>query len=347
MLAYFGVDTEKHDIGSWSWLIDRYKTDKHSPFQNVKANTRESYLIYADKLDRAIGKIQIANTNYELLCNLRDGMAEKGRSTAYIKKIFTHLRIVVNYGALIEHNPAIKVASILAHMRIQSPPRKTTAPTREQIRAVVDYADAQGLFAFATGLLFQWVFCLRAVDVRGHWLDCNANAEGIVREVERNRRTRHLPQRHERWQDGLTWDMFDDGLTGFRKTVSKTSRSMPEPLWFDLTHAEELRSRLRILSTRGRVGPVIIGERTNMPYTRDGWTQAFIRCRRASGVPESVKMMDTRAGGISEAGTLGLDPMILRDAAGHQNVTTTDRYVRNREQNIAKVVQMRNAPRSV
>jgi hypothetical protein len=68
----------------------------------------------------------------------------------------------------------------------------------------------------------------------------------------------------------------------------------------------------------------------DIPYTRDGWTQAFIRCGQAASVPEYVKTMDTRAGGLSEAGSLGLDPMILRDAAGHQNVSTTYRYVRNR-----------------
>ncbi|MBT9383468.1 recombinase [Pseudooceanicola sp. CBS1P-1] len=346
MLAHFQPEDEKYLVGTWGWLIHHYKTDRHSPIHAVKANTREGYVIYMDKLAGALGDVLVAATTYPLLCEMRDGMIAKGRSPSYIKKIFTHLRIVANYGVLIEHAPAQKISRILGEMRIPSAPKKTTAPTRTQVRAIVDQADANGLFAFATGLLFQWVFCLRAVDVRGQWLECAPEDEGIVRELARNRHQRHMPRKFERWQDGLTWEMFDDGLTGFRKTISKTSRSMPEPLWFDLTHAPELRARLHILGSAGRKGPVIVGERIGMPYTRDGWTQAFIRCRRAAGISESVKMMDTRAGGLSEAGALGLDPMILRDAAGHQNVATTDRYVRNREANIARVVQLRNAART-
>lgn len=342
MLAFYGAETVEVDVGTWAWLIHRYKTDKHSPIHSVKANTREGYLIFLDKLDRAIGSIIVANTSYTVLCDLRDGMQEKGRSASYVKRVFTQLRIVANYGALVEHDPAVKVAKILSGMRIQSPPKKSSAPTRAQIRAIVDEADKNGLFAFATGLLLQWVFCLRAVDVRGQWLECDPAAGGVVRELARNRRQRHLPQTFERWQDGLTWDMFDAGLTGFHKTISKTSKSMPEPLWFDLTEAPELRSRLFILSTRGRIGPVIVGERTEMPYTRNGWTEAFIRCRRAAGIPEDVKMMDTRAGGLTEAGQLGLDPFILRDAAGHSQVSTTDRYIRGRSESITKVVRLRN-----
>jgi hypothetical protein len=46
---------------------------------------------------------------------------------------------------------------------------------------------------------------------------------------------KHLPIRFERWQDGLPWDIFEDDLMGFRETISKTSRSMPEPMRFDMT----------------------------------------------------------------------------------------------------------------
>jgi hypothetical protein len=130
-------------------------------------------------LDKGFGATHVAWTNYAFLCDLRDGMIDHGRSLAHVKKIFTHMHIVANYGRLIEDDASIKVAGILAGIRIQSPPKKTTAPTREQIRAIV----YQALFAFATGLRFQWVFCLRAVDVRGQWLECKPDDGGIVREA--------------------------------------------------------------------------------------------------------------------------------------------------------------------
>ncbi|MEO1919564.1 MAG: hypothetical protein ABGW81_07655 [Paracoccaceae bacterium] len=51
--------------------------------------------------------------------------------------------------------------------------------------------------------------------------------------------------------------------------------------------------------------------------------------------------MDTRAGEITDANKLGVDPYALRDAAGHSNINTTDRYARLNDENANKVVKLR------
>ena len=343
MLAFYGADIDTHEVGTWGWLIHRYKTDKHSPIHGVKANTRANYVWVLDRWDAAIGTVSIEATDYSTICDLRDAMKDKGRDASYIHRMFERLRAVAKYGKLLKHAPAREVSDILRDMRFQSAPRRSVTPTREQIRAIVDEADARGMFAFATGLLLQWVFCLRSVDVRGQWLPCDPEAGGIVRELTRKRHQQHLPAAFERWQDGLTWDMLDDDLTGFSKVISKTSKSMPEPIRFGLTDVPELRARLFILSQRGRIGPVITGERTGMPYTTYGWSQAYRRIRDSLGLPKNLTVMDTRAGALTEAKNLGADPYILRDAGQHLNVSTTDRYARGRDDSIAKVVKLRNA----
>ena len=342
MLAYYGANIETLEPGTWGWLIHRYKTDRHSPIHGVKENTRTNYIWILDRWDAAIGRVAIGATDYTTICDLRDGMKAKGRNTSYIHRMFERLRAVAKYGKMLKYAPAHEVSDILRDMRFQTPPRRSVTPTREQIRAVVDEADARGMFAFATGLLIQWVFCLRSVDVRGQWLPCAPDAGGIVRKLSRNRRQRLLPDAYERWQDGLTWDMFDEDLSGFSKVISKTARSMPDPIRFGLTDVPELRARLFILSQRGRIGPVITGERTGMPYTVYGWSQAFRRIRDDLGLPKNLTVMDTRAGALTEAKNLGADPYILRDAGQHLNVTTTDRYARGRDESIAKVVKLRN-----
>ncbi|MBT9385516.1 recombinase [Pseudooceanicola sp. CBS1P-1] len=342
MLAHFGAGIEQHEVGTWGWLIHRFTTDRHSPIHGVKANTRSNYVWILDRWTKAIGSVQIASTDYTTICDLRDGMKAKGRDAAYIHRMFERLRAVAKYGKLLKHAPAREVSDILRDMRFQSPPRRSVTPTRDQIRAIVDEADARGMFGFSTGLLIQWVFCLRAVDVRGQWLDCDPNEGGIVRELSRNRSQIGLPQKFERWQDGLTWDMLDDGLTYFEKVISKTSKSMPDPIRFELTDAPEIRARLSILAQRGRIGPVITSERTGLPYNTHSWSQAYRRIRNDLGLPGDLTIMDTRAGALTEAKNLGVDPYILRDAGQHLNVTTTDRYARGRNDSIAKVVKLRS-----
>ena len=343
MLAFFDVSIEIRDVGTWGWLIHRFLNDKHSPINGVKANTRENYIWVLNRWDGAIGDVLISDTSYTVICDLRDAMKNKGREAAYIRRMFERLRAVAKYGKLIDHEPARKISDILRDMRFQTPPRRSIAPTREQIRAIVDEADARGMFAFATGLLIQWVFCLRSVDVRGQWLNCDPSEGGIVRKLERNRRQQHLPVAFERWQDGLTWDMFDEGFSAFEKVISKTSKSMPDPMRFDLVDAPGLQHRLFILSQRGRIGPVITAEGSGMPYTVYGWSQAYRRIREHLGLPRELTIMDTRAGALTEAKNLGVDPYILRDAAQHMNAATTDRYARGRSDSIAKVVKLRSA----
>lgn len=342
MLAFYKADVPDMEAGTWGWLIHRFRTDRHSPIHRVKANTRENYVWCLDRWAGAIGHIRLQQTNYETLCDLRDAMIEKGRSVAYVHRMFNRLRAVASYGSMIRDPASIEVSAVLKLMRIETPPKRSVAPSRAQIRAIVDEADARGMFAFATGILIQWTFALRAVDVRGQWLTCDPRAGGITRQLTRNRRQQHLPDMWERWQDGLTWDMFDDDLTGFTKVISKTMKSMPEPLRFDLADAPEIRGRLAVLQNRGRVGPVITSERDSLPYTKYGWSQAWARLRGEVGLPDTITMMDTRAGAITEAKSMGADPYLLRDAAQHKNLHTTDGYARGRSESVAKVVKLRS-----
>lgn len=318
---------EEYPAGTWAWLISRYERDEYSPFQKVKSNTRQTYQHCMDRWKKAIGPLKIGALTFEEICKIELAMKQKGRTASNIKRMMTMLRILAGYGKALRNPEARDVSDTLSEMTFASAPRRSVHPTRDQIRAIIDEADARGLFAFATGLLLQWTFLLRSVDVRGQWLPTDGKEGGIVRDGER-------------WQDGLTWDMFDADLTRFEKVISKTARSNPEPLTFHLT--PELRSRLCLLSNDNKIGPVIVSERYGEPYSRYSWAQTFRRIRTHLNLPADIKIMDTRAGGITEASQMGADPLAIRDAAGHSNLSTTDKYLRGRSESAAKVVQLRN-----
>ncbi|AZV78972.1 hypothetical protein EBB79_14565 [Parasedimentitalea marina] len=133
---------------------------------------------------------------------------------------------------------------------------------------------------YALGIMIQYEFALRAVDVRGQWLETDETEGGVIRNGKRR-------------QDGLTWDRFDVGLTTMTKLISKTRKSLPAPYEFNLTAIPEIQSQLLNIRPNGRMGPVILAQRGGgFPYTSSGWSQSWTRLRKQEGLPNELWMMD-------------------------------------------------------
>lgn len=319
MVRWYEGEAPKVEPGTWLWLIGRYKSDEFSPFHNVKANTRSSYLDCLKRWEAAIGKVRIADTDYTAIMRWHRAMIEKGRSNDYMSRQFRHLRIVANYGVMIEADHAKRVTDILGAMRFKGSAPRSASPSADQVAAIIAAADAAGDTGFALGLSFQWWLTLRAVDVRGQWL----TDEGKMR-----------------WADGLTWDMLDRDLTTLRKVPSKTEASMPEVLEWDLTPLHDLRARLAAVPLDQRVGPVI-RQRNGQPFKRRRWAALFRIHAETAGVPEGIWCMDLRAGAINHAKKAGATQTDMQHQANHANATTTNRYIRERTETVNRVIDMR------
>lgn len=305
---------------TWLWLIGRYKADEFSPFQDVKANTRQQYLDDLKPWETAIGSTMIADTDHTAIKRWQKAMKDKGRSTAYIKKKFTMLRLVASYGVMLKAPGAKDVREILSGLRLPSSPRRSVSPTEGQIMAVVKAADAAGDHGFALGILLQWWLTLRAVDVRGHFLKCDDGKR--------------------RWTDGLTWNMIDKDITRLSKVVSKTERSNPEPMVFDLTPLADVRARLLAVPLDKRIGPVIL-RKNGTPFDRKEWAWNWRTYATAAGVPDEVQMRDTRAGAITDAELKGASIRQMQRQAGHASPDMTERYARGEEGLRREVIELR------
>jgi hypothetical protein len=318
--------------GTWEWVIHRWKMDPHSRYNTCGPATREDYDYRTGKWAAIIGAMQIEDLGYDHLGIILTTMRDRKYSDSLVSKLFVMLRHLARYahGPLRQKKQAGPVVEDLALIRIKSAKPRSVSPTPEQIRSIIDEADARGLFAFATGILFQWTYALRAVDVRGQWFKADPDQGGIIRE-------KRGTGQFIRWQDGLTWDAFTPDLTHFSKTTSKTKAELT-----NIALTDELRGRLRLLRNAGNgTGPVITSEGSREPYTKRTWAQAWQRIREGLGLPDEIKMMDTRAGAITDARSRGADPFTLRDFATHTHVSTTDGYVRERSEAMNNVVKMR------
>ncbi|MFT7059897.1 MAG: integrase [Pseudorhodobacter sp.] len=342
MLRWYNKEDALVKPGSWLWLIGKFKTDEFSPYnENVKASTRQSYLQTLKPLEVAIGGVMLADTNFETLMRWKKAMTDKFISrrkeenasraesglppkpldaTHQIHNRFTALRYLTSHGVRIEAPDAMRIKNILAQMRITTPRRREIAMTRDQAQAVIAAADEAGNTGFALGFSCQWEFGLRAVDVRGQWLDYGGK---------------------QRWADGMTWDMINQGITTLSKTPSKTEKSSPDAMVFDLTIVPEIRARLMQIPMDQRVGPVIKMD-AGRPYTKRHWQTTFRKFARKAGVPDEVYAMDSRAGAVTEAKAAGATAEQRQRFANHASATMTARYDRSdKNADVNTVIELR------
>ena len=321
-----GENAPRIQAGTWGWLIQRYIHDEISSIKRVRSYTRQNYIRTLDRVAAAIGDISIAETDYTMLAGWQSAMEQKGRSVNYIANWFRHFGLALSHGIKLRIPGCLAVKEIRSEMRIKSPPRRSNFMTRDQVNLIVEEADQRGMGYLSLALLFRFEFMLRGVDVYGQWAPADGRKGG-------------LQHNGQFWEDGLTWEMFNRDLTSFKKVISKTRDTLKEPYHFDLTATPEIRKRLMTTPIQERVGPVII-VKDGLPPKYTTVSQAFSRLVKATGLPKGLRISDARSGAITEAQSL-VDPMTLRNAAQHTQITTTDIYARGRSEGANKVVRIR------
>lgn len=321
LLAWRDGEATKIQTGTWGWIIQRFQTDELSTIHDVKANTAKSYIDESNYWMAAIPGLKVRDTDFATLKMLKKGMEQKGRSVAFIKRKFTHLRIIASYGLAVDTALFRDICAILeiGALKLKAPKARTVSPTPDQIGAIIAAADAAGDTGFALGISLQWWLTLRAVDVRGQWLG---------------------PLATRRWADGLTWDMIDLPGAAIRKMISKTEKNDLFEMVWRLDNLPDVIARLEAIPAGQRIGPVI-RNKAGAAFERRHYTELFRRYARAADVPDDVQMMDTRAGAINDALAHGAEKLDLQHAANHKSFETTERYIRTRDVGANKVIALR------
>jgi hypothetical protein len=296
--------------GTISALIHLYRTDKESPFHALKQTTRKrDYEPMLRLLDRTVGKRAIkVLTGADFRRWYRSWSADGKTHTAH--NAIRKLRTVLSYGASERMPGCSQAREILSLMEFEAPAPRKVKLEYAHAQAIIAKAIEMGRPSIALTQAIQFETALRRIDIIGQWVPVeNEDEGGIVRGKTR-------------WV-GPTAAVVDGDLV-MRISTSKTKSDAA----FDLTACPLV---MQVIADHPlpRLGPLIISEKTGLPYRENYYATEWREIARAAGVPDSIWSMDSRAGAISEAEIATGDIDMARKLATHTDPKTTRRYVRN------------------
>ena len=311
--------------GTIASLIDCYIGDEDSPYHTVKPNTRRQYNESLRIIRHAVGRSVIDDLTRKDFARWHRGFrypeGEDGpdriRRAAHAMKL---IRILVNFGASMRYRGCAETAVILHNMKFPLPAPRRKALGFDHAAAIVDGAIAAGKPSIALAQALQFELSLRQKDVIGEWTYEPA-AIGLA----------HAGRR---WSGGVLWSDVVDGVLTKQTTKTATVGEWP------LGNYPLVAKALACFSA-GLVGPMVVSERTGLPYRDFAYQREWRALADAAGVPRDIWNMDSRAGGITEADEAGADIRDVQRHATHSNASTTGRYVRRTGEATARVAELR------
>lgn len=314
--------------GTIKSLIACYQTDENSPYREKRYRTR----IFYDTLCKRIA----ADCGDKIIAEFigRDAIAlhkkwSDGGKVAMGHALIGMLRGLFTFGKTILNNPACKEAKSLLHdMKFKMPKARDQYLTEAQVSAIRAEAHARGFPSIALAQAFQYDLMLRQKDVIGEYVPLSEPELSTV------------THGNSKWLRGIQAHEIDQHLR-LRHTTSKRLKDIS----IDLHLAPMIMEEIARVPLRTQ-GPLIVSETYGRPWTGDEFRTQWRKIADACGIPNALKNMDSRAGGITEGTEAGIDLEYLRHAATHSNIGTTQRYARGAEQKIEAVMRARAAHRN-
>lgn len=312
--------------GKLETLIRLYETDEQSPYRDLKQPTQR---IYSKILGYFLERVEGAYINELTGADVKRWfrrMCESG-SIGYASLTISVIKTVVSYGMSLGFEDCAKLRGQMTATRFKAGPPRKERLTYAQVIAFREAAHRRGRPSAALWLTLQYELSLRRRDVIGEWVDDEHGADGI-------RCGKRV------WRDGLTWSHIDaNGV--LRKLVSKTAKTSAREAVHRIADYPDLAAELDRIPAERRVGPLVINERTGLPYTPEQCRYNFRLIARDAGIPDEVWNMDARAGAVTEAYEAGATTEGAMALAAHTQVSTSRRYVRDTLEQSSRVAHLR------
>lgn len=322
-------------------LINSYRTDPDSPIHGKRFQSRETYLVHLSGIEKSVGARPLSGLGGRDFLRWFDEWkqrpheAEPHAARAHAR--ISMVRIIMNFGVVMEVEHCDRLALILSKMEFQNIRPRGEALNAQQATAIRRRAHEIGRPSIALAQAFQFELMLRPKDVIGEWLPIDEPGLSQVNDGLR------------KWLFGLDWrEVSPDLILTHRLSKSLKGRgAVLDPKAgktkrFDLKLYPMVMEELALIPPERRTGPIVVDDRHGLPWRNDHYRRAWRAIATAVGVPETVQNRDSRAGGISEgAAAMDGDLEALRKAAGHSKLDTTALYSREQDAATDKVAVFR------
>lgn len=314
--------------GTLRRLIRSYQTDEDSNFGKLRYQSRKYYTVLMGIIEREHGNVTVDEINARLLRRWHEAWQERGQTMT--RSLLRMLRTLFSFGfTILENGECERLCSVMSKLRFPMPPKRNSVITADQVIAIRAKAHEMGHHSIALANALQFECLFRQKDVIGEWVP---EGEPGLSDVS---------YEGKKWLRGLRWNEIDGKLI-LKHTTSKRQKDIEINLHLAPMVMEEL---ARFGDTLPSSGPMIVRESTGRPWRTTDYRQKWRAIARACGIPDTVKNMDNRAGGITEASNAGVPLEHIRHAATHSNIQTTQGYSRDGAEKTANVQQLRAAYR--
>ena len=316
--------------GTLASLIHCYKTDVDSPYRKLRYTSRVGIDFLTKRLERDHGHEQLEDLKGRIFLRWYAEYSDGGKKPTVARHLIKCVRTMASFGATILEDPECeRMCSVLSKMRFSMGKQRAEHLSATQAIAIRAKAHELGRPSIALAQAIQFEVMLRQKDVIGEWVPMTEPGSSDV------------THGNNKWLRGVRWTEIDKNLI-LRHVTSKRQKEIV----VNLRNAPMVMEEFAKLGEFPKSGPLIICERTKRPWLPFEFRRWWRIVADAAGIPKTVKNMDSRAGGITEATEAGADLEHVRHAATHENISMTQRYSRGAAEKIESVMRQRVAHRN-
>lgn len=308
-------------------LIASFLSDPLSSYQKNRYCTRRYYDVLLKRLSRDHGSELVANINARKVLGWHQAWCGPEGKKPMAHALIGALRTIVGFGVtMLEWEECRNLKMVLSGLRFPMARPRSTVLTTDHVIAIRHLAHEQGLHSLAFAQSLQHGCTFRQRDVIGEWVPESEPVPGYVF------------HKGKKWSRGVIWKELDADLI-LRHTTSKRNK----PVVIDFKLAPMIVQELRYIPQPQILagGPMVISEETGRPWQAQEYRKVWRSIADKVGVPKNVFSMDTRAGAITEALSLGARPIAVQKTATHSNLSTTQIYARGDADDAAEVMRLR------
>jgi hypothetical protein len=259
-------------------LVERYRTDPRSPYPALRYRTRANYDVLIKRI--------IADYGYRKLSDLKqpdlEHMHADWRKTGKVvmaKSLMTTLRLLFNFGATkLEDDQCVRLSVLMRHVHLGIEKPRTERLTVEHVEAIIREAHRINRPSIALAQSFQFDCRLRQRDVIGEWVP--QREPGVSAIIDGDKK----------WIRGIQWKDINKDLVLHHVTSMENKR-----VELHLSDALHVVNELAAMGPLPQSGPVIVDEKTGVPYEASVFRYWWRKVADKAGVPSKVRNMDSRA----------------------------------------------------